>query len=122
RRQLSRQVPMKLEISGVDRSNSCLPKAAANTICRVFAGELGNPPLLARARVRGEHLMTDGVKRTVVAQQAIDLGELLNFRFEHRHVGRDAPKRLSVITLASQSTGGGKLARQSVVLTPLEEG
>lgn len=66
--------------------------------------------------------MTDGVKRTVVAQQAIDLGELLNFRFERKHVGRDVPKRLSVITLDSQSTEGGKLARQSVVLTPLEEG
>lgn len=66
--------------------------------------------------------MTDGVKRTVVAQQAIDLGEILNFRFARKHVGRDVPKRLSVITLDSQSTGGGKMARQSVVLTPLEEG
>jgi hypothetical protein len=66
--------------------------------------------------------MTDGVKRTVVAQQAIDLGELLNFRFEQKFVGKDVPKRLSVITLESQSTGGGKMARQSVVLTPLEEG
>jgi hypothetical protein len=66
--------------------------------------------------------MTDGVKRTVVAQQAIDLGELLNFRFERKYVGRNVPKRLSVITLDSQSTGGGRMARQSVVLTPLEEG
>jgi len=66
--------------------------------------------------------MTDGVKRTVVAQQAIDLGELLNFRFEKKHVGRVVPKRLSVVTLESQSTGGGKMARQSLVLTPVEEG
>ena len=66
--------------------------------------------------------MTDGVKRTVLAQRAIDLGELLNFRFEKKPVGREIPKRLSVVTLEAQSTDGGKMARQSIVLSPLEEG
>lgn len=66
--------------------------------------------------------MTDGVKRTVVAQQAIELGEALNVRLREMSVGANVPKRLEVVSLDAESTRGGELARQSIVLTPIEAG
>lgn len=64
--------------------------------------------------------MNDGVKRTVVAQRAIELGELLNLRLAEMPVGGEVPKRLEVISIDAESTRGGEMARQSIVLSPVD--
>lgn len=66
--------------------------------------------------------MNDGVKRTVVAQRAIELGELLNLKFEAMPVGADVAKRLEVVSIDAESTRGGEMARQSIVLSPVDAG
>ncbi|NLE47293.1 MAG: hypothetical protein GX614_02700 [Sandaracinaceae bacterium] len=66
--------------------------------------------------------MSDGIKRTEVAQRAIDLGEALNIKLREMSAGSVVPKHLEVIPLDAESTRGGEFARQSIVLTPDEEG
>ena len=56
------------------------------------------------------------VKRTVVAQQALDTSALLNMRFASRIVGSRTPRKLMVTVPDGPSTDGGKKVRQSVVL------
>lgn len=58
------------------------------------------------------------VKRTLVAQAALDTSALLNMRFASRLVGSETPRKLMVTVPDGPSTDGGKKVRQSVVLVP----
>lgn len=58
------------------------------------------------------------VKRTLVAQAALDTSALLNMRFATRLVGSQTPRKLMVTVPDGPSTDGGKKVRQSVVLAP----
>ncbi len=62
--------------------------------------------------------MSKDVKRTMVSQQAMEMSQLLTLRFARQVVGDEIPKRLMVQEPDGPSTGGGKMARQSIVLAP----
>lgn len=62
--------------------------------------------------------MSNKVKRTMVSQQAMEMSQLLTLRFARQVVGAEVPKRLMVQEPDGPSTGGGKMARQSIVLAP----
>jgi len=66
--------------------------------------------------------MSEKVKRTMVSQQAMEMSQLLTLRFARQAVGSEVPKRLTVQAPDGPSTEGGKRARQSIVLTPVEDG
>lgn len=66
--------------------------------------------------------MSEKVKRTMVSQQAMEMSQLLTLRFARQAVGSEVPKRLTVQAPDGPSTEGGKRARQSIVLTPVDEG
>lgn len=61
--------------------------------------------------------MTNQPKRTMVAQQALQLSDLLNMRFANAWMGTDPPKHL-VVQAPEESTEGGKKARQAITLAP----
>lgn len=61
------------------------------------------------------------VKRTVVAQAALDTSALLNMRFASRLVGTRTRRKLMVSVPDGPSTDGGKKVRQSIVLAPADD-
>lgn len=62
--------------------------------------------------------MTTQVKRTLIAQQALETSDLLNLRFQSRLVGTATPRKLMVAVPDGPSSDGGKKVRQSIVLAP----
>lgn len=56
------------------------------------------------------------VKRTMMAQQALEVSDLLNMRFAGMLVGQEPKKRLQVNAPDGPSTDGGKRARQSITV------
>ncbi len=64
--------------------------------------------------------MSNKVKRTMMAQQALDMSDLLNLRFKQQVVGTGEKMRLAVTTPDGPSTQGGKRARQSFTLEPAD--
>lgn len=60
--------------------------------------------------------MNHQVKRTLVAQAAMETSDILNLRFAGRLVGTQTPRRLMVAAPDGPSTQGGKRVRQSIVL------
>jgi hypothetical protein len=65
--------------------------------------------------------MTTPVKRTLIAQQALETSDLLNLRFASRLVGTGTPRKLMVAAPDGPSTDGGKKVRQSIVLAPAKD-
>lgn len=60
------------------------------------------------------------VKRTMMAQQALEVSDLLNMRFAGMLVGQEPKKRLLVNAPDGPSTDGGKKARQSITIAPAD--
>jgi hypothetical protein len=60
------------------------------------------------------------VKRTMMAQQALEVSDLLNMRFASMLVGQEPKKRLLVNAPDGPSTDGGKKARQSITIAPAD--
>lgn len=60
------------------------------------------------------------VKRTMMAQQALEVSDLLNMRFASMLVGQAPHKRLLVNAPDGPSTDGGKRARQSITIAPAD--
>jgi hypothetical protein len=60
--------------------------------------------------------------RTSMAQQAMVIADIVNRALADRVVGTSPPRRLVIMDVAGPSTDGGKRARQSIVLAPLDEG
>lgn len=60
------------------------------------------------------------VKRTMMAQQALEVSDLLNMRFSGMPVGQEPKKRLLVNAPDGPSTDGGKKARQSITIGPAD--
>lgn len=56
--------------------------------------------------------------RTEFAQEAFQLGEILELKFSMVRLGRQTPRKLMIGELSGPSTAGGKLARQSLILAP----
>ncbi|MBI4821643.1 MAG: hypothetical protein HY791_35605 [Deltaproteobacteria bacterium] len=65
--------------------------------------------------------MSYEASRTVHAQQALDISELLSLKFADKSFGTRTPRKLKVTAPDGPSTGGGKRARQSIILVPAEE-
>lgn len=65
--------------------------------------------------------MNPQVKRTLVAQAAMETSDILNLRFAGRIVGTRTPRRLMVAAPDGPSTDGGKRVRQSIVLAPVQD-
>lgn len=65
--------------------------------------------------------MNPQVKRTLVAQAAMETSDILNLRFAGRLVGSQTPRRLMVAAPDGVSTQGGKQVRQSIVLAPAND-
>lgn len=62
--------------------------------------------------------MTGEVKRTRMAQAALEASDLLNMRFANRPIGVNPPRKLMVAAPDGPSTDGGRKVRQSIVLSP----
>lgn len=62
------------------------------------------------------------VKRTAFAQQAVDFSDYFDMLFEKVLVQGDAPRRAMLVAPEGISTGGGKQARQALVLKAEAEG
>ena len=65
--------------------------------------------------------MTTPVKRTMMAQQALETSDLLNLRFASRVVGHTVKRKLMVDAPDGPSSDGGKKVRQSIVLAPVND-
>lgn len=57
---------------------------------------------------------------TMTAQEGLDVAELVKAAFARKSVGKLLPRRLEVVAPDGPSTGGGKHARQTIRLTPLQ--
>ena len=74
-----------------------------------FAATLPNAPAPAPAR---------DDQRTMHAVRLFDFGELFRRRFAHQTFGAERVRRLRLTDPDSQSTGGGRAARRSLLLVP----
>ncbi|MBN1655187.1 MAG: hypothetical protein JXA30_15570 [Deltaproteobacteria bacterium] len=61
------------------------------------------------------------LKMTVVAQEAMDIGDHLMMLFSNRTFGDDPTMRLEVAKPDGPSTDGGKKARQTIALVPVAD-
>lgn len=58
--------------------------------------------------------------RTKTAQQAMAVTDIVNRTLAEKVVGAEPPKRLQIRDLDGPSTQGGRRARQSIVLVPID--
>ena len=66
--------------------------------------------------------MAEDANRTVHAQQAFEFSEVFGYKFDPVLYGKARPRRLKLQQPDGPSTAGGKLARQSLVLVPDDDG
>ncbi|MBI2378335.1 MAG: hypothetical protein HYV07_30325 [Deltaproteobacteria bacterium] len=65
--------------------------------------------------------MSFEASRTVHAQQALDISELLALKFADKSFGGRTARKVKVTSPDGPSTDGGKRARQTIILVPAEE-
>jgi hypothetical protein len=59
---------------------------------------------------------------TMLAREGVNVAELINTAHRKRAIGKVVPRRVEVIAPHGPSTSGGKKARQSITLVPVEGG